>query len=76
MAAASRLNRLLRTVQNSVGINLSRRQNVSSTRPLIILATGATAAGIYYVCKAWKDSKHVLPVVYAARNQEEEVNFA
>ena len=70
--AATRLARLLRHVQNNVGVRFVQRQNGSTKRYVCSLMVAATGGGVYYAYSVWMRNKQlqILPVVHA-RNQEE-----
>ena len=70
--AATRLARLLRHVQNNVGVRFVQRQNGSTKRYVCSLMVAATGGGMYYAYSLWMRNKQlqILPVVHA-RNQQE-----
>lgn len=71
MAATSA--RLLRYIQNNVGVlRFVQRQNGSTKRYIYSLMAAATGGGVFYAYNRWMRNKQlqILPVVHA-RNQEE-----
>lgn len=70
--AATRLARLLRYIQNNVGVRYVQRQNGSTKRHVCSLVAAATGGGVFYAYSLWmrNEQLQILPVVHA-RNQDE-----